>query len=70
MIQMLLELLRFFMIRVAECTLMVISLWTPVFEQFPYNGLADVFQIFTVDVESSWLSNYMKFDIATILMIE
>jgi len=51
-------------------TLMVISLWTPVFEQFPYNGLADVFRIFTVDVESSWLSNYMKFDIATIFMIE
>jgi len=48
---------------------MVISLWTPVFEQFPYIGLADVYQIFTVDVESSWLSNY-KFDIATIFIIE
>ena len=49
---------------------MVISLWTPVFEQFLSNGLADSHQIFTADGESSWLSNTMKFDIATIFMIK
>ena len=52
------------------CTLMVISLWTPVFEQFLSNGLADFHRIFTPDRESSWLSNSMKFDIASIFMIK
>ena len=57
-------------ISIQTCTIMVISLWTPVFEQFLGNGLADAHQIFTVDIESSWLSNGIKIDIATIFMIK
>jgi len=49
---------------------MVISLWTPIFEQSHYNELANFYQIFTVDVESSWLLNDVKLDITTIFMIE
>ena len=40
-----------------------------VFEQFPSSGFADVYQISTDDVEFTWLSNVIKFDI-TILIIK
>jgi len=32
--------------------------------------LADVYQIFAIDLESSWLSNGTTFDIATVFMIK
>jgi len=40
------------------------------YKQLLSNGSADVYQIFTIDEESSWLSNGIKLDIATGLMIK
>ena len=50
--------------------LVVKSLCTPVFKQFLSKGFTNTHRIFTVDVESSWLSNGMEFDIATIFMLK
>ena len=55
---------------VCSCTLSVISKSSSVFEQYLRDGPANFYQNFTVNLESSWLSNDIKFDIVTIFMMK